>query len=68
MNTPDNLSPAEKIALAVLESHATAYHVTEPAQHFARAKVVRSAAAAIQPALDEMLREHAEAILTANPS
>ena len=68
MNRDEPLTPAERIALAVLSSHASAYHVTEPTQFMARAKVVRSAAEAIQPVIDEMMREHAEAILTANPS
>lgn len=62
------LTPAERIALAVLESSASAYHATGPTQFYARAKVVASAARAIQPHLDKMLAEHAEAICTENPT
>jgi hypothetical protein len=62
------MSPAERIAAAVLESHASAYHALEPTQHVARAKVIASAAKALQPILDEMLREHAKAAATANPT
>ena len=59
---------AESIARACLESHASAYHVTEPTQHAARAKVITSAARAIEPMLAAMLTAHAESVCTTNPS
>jgi hypothetical protein len=62
MNAPS----AEAIARAVLESHAAAFYVLAPTQFEAREKVIASAAQAIAPVIDAMLREHAEAVCTAN--
>ena len=62
------MTPAERIATAVLESHAAAYYVTEPTQFVKRERVIQSAAVALQPILDEMMAEHAKAAATANPT
>lgn len=59
---------ARVLAQAVLESHAAAYWATEPTQHVARAKVVESAARALDPLLAEILSAHAKAVCTSNPS
>ena len=60
------MTSAERIAAAVLEQHAAAYWATEPTQFERRRKIIECAAKALQPILDEMLREHAKAAATAN--
>ena len=62
------MTPAERIATAVLESHGAAWYVTEPTQFEKRQRVIESAAHALQPILDEIMAEHAKAAATANPS
>lgn len=59
---------ALQIAAAILDSHASAYAVTDPTQHTARAKVIASAARAIEPMIAAMLTAHAESCCAANPS
>ena len=57
------MSPAERIAAAVLESHAASYWATLPTQFVARQKVIESAAKALQPILDETAKTAATRIL-----
>lgn len=58
----------QQIAAAVLQSYAAAYYALEPTQHVARQKVIDSAAHALRPALEQVLRAEVAAQSSANPS